>query len=283
MNACLKRQLTEDELKSYRRDGVVCLRQIMNESWVDTIRDAIEYQVAHPGSYSTFIKTPNSYLFVEQMASLFNGTLRQLVLESGVADIPKQLLGLDAVRWAYDQTFYKASESREILETPWHQDTPGGNMYGKDVVRLWIPVDAIPRQTALEFVRGSHLWNVEYRSIDLEAYKGEETDGASYYFNRAKEANPAVPDIESMRDSFDILGFDVEPGDVIAFNYNILHHGGGGQNPSEKRRSYGIVYSDDHSVMVNRPNAIPNPINHMGGTFKDGQTIAEFPDAFPKV
>lgn len=283
MDHCLQRNITDDELKSYRRDGAVCLRQIMRAPCVDLIREAIEHQVVNPGSYSTFIKTPNSYLFVEQMASLFNDSLRRLVLESGVADIPKKLLGLDAIRWVYDQTFYKSSESREIIETPWHQDTPGGNMYGKDVVRLWIPVDAIPRQTALEFVRGSHLWNVEYRSIDLEQYKDENTDGASYYFNRAAETNPAAPDIESMRDSFDILGFDVEPGDVIAFNYNILHHGGGGKSPSTKRRAYGIVYSDDNSVMVNRPNVIPNPINHAGGTFKDGQTIAEFPDIFPAV
>lgn len=283
MNHCLQRNLTADELNTYRRDGVVCLRQIMVAPSVDVIRNAIDYQRAHPGSYSSFIQTPNSYVFVEQMASLFNDQLRRLVLESGVADIPKKLLGLESIRWVYDQTFYKESESREIIETPWHQDTPGGNMRGMNVVRLWIPVDTTPRQTALEFVRGSHLWNVEYRSIDLEKYKNEKTDGASYYFDRAAETSPEVPDIESMRDSFDIIGFDVEPGDVIAFNYNMLHRGGGGKSPTTKRRAYGIVYSDDTSVMLNRPNFVPNPITHTGGTFKDGQSVAEFPEVFPAV
>ena len=51
--APLKRTITDEEIQQYRRDGVVCLRDILTSEWIDTIRAGIEEQREQPGPYAT--------------------------------------------------------------------------------------------------------------------------------------------------------------------------------------------------------------------------------------
>lgn len=282
MKAKLQRQITSEERRQFQRDGVVCLRSIIDPDWVDLAREGIEDQRRSPTEYATIVEKDDLYFLVDQMPTYRNAKLRRVALESGAADVVKELYGINQVRWLYDQLFYKGSG--QVPETPWHQDTVYGFLNGPNIVRVWIPVDHAPRQTSIEVVRGSHLWNIEYDIIQhiavLEDNVAHTKTGKFNYLDTRADTRHKLPNIEECRDSFDIVGFEADPGDVIAFNYHILHHAGAGLNPNEKRRAFAVVYGDERTTLMHRPNPIPGPLEHAGLTYSDGQSIAEFPQVF---
>jgi ectoine hydroxylase-related dioxygenase (phytanoyl-CoA dioxygenase family) len=279
----LKRSVTDDEIKRYRRDGVVCLRDILTAEWVDTIRAGIEEQREQPGPYATIFKTERSFAIAEQLSSNFNEKLRNAVLHSGAGLIAQQMLEAPQARLLHDNIFYK--DSGDIIETPWHQDTANGCFDGMNMIRVWIPVDPVERQTAIEVVRASHLWNAFYVSGDLDVYKDKavNAEANAYYFDHKPEPYAATPDIEAHRDSFDIVGYEMSPGDVVVFNFHLLHHAGAGQDSRTKRRVLSVIYGDDSLTLRRRPNMVPTQLDVAGRTFNDGQSVMEFADLFPAI
>lgn len=281
--APLKRTITDEEITQYRRDGVVCLRGILASDWIETIRAGIEEQREQPGPYATIFENERSYALAEQLSSNFNEKLRRAVLEAGAGHIAQEMLQASQVHLLHDNIFYK--DSGDIMETPWHQDTGGGCFEGLNMVRVWIPVDPVARHTAIEVVRASHLWNAFYVTGNLDLYKDDavNAEANAYYFDHSPEPYAQTPDIEAHRDSFDIVGYQLEPGDVVVFNFHLLHHAGAGQNSTTKRRVLSIVYGDDSVTMRHRPNMVPTRHDAAGQTYADGQSVTEFPDLFPAI
>ena len=281
--APLKRAITDQEIQQYRRDGVVCLRDILTSEWIDTIRAGIDEQRERPGPYATIFENERSYALAEQLSSNFNDKLRRAVRQSGVGQIAQEMLQAPQVRLLHDNIFYK--DAGDIMETPWHQDTGGGCFDGMNMVRIWIPVDPVARQTAIEVVRASHLWNAFYVTGNLDAYKAEavNAEANAYYFDHSPEPYAQTPDIEAHRDSFDIIGYQLEPGDVVVFNFHLLHHAGAAQNSPTKRRVLSIVCGDDSITMRRRPNMVPTRLDVAGRTFADGQSVSDFPELFPAI
>jgi len=153
-----------------------------------------------------------------------------------------------------------------------------------NIIRVWMPVDSVPRLTTIDVVRGSHLWNVVYATAEvkvLEDNKAQTTKGKFDYLDKKGEALPAVPEIELRRDSFEIIGHEVNPGDVVVFNYHILHHAGAGMNPHSKRRAYAVLYADEQTTFVQCDNPVPGAVEHAGKIWREGQTPADFPEIFP--
>jgi hypothetical protein len=63
---------------------------------------------------------------------------------------------------------------------------------------------------------------------------------------------PRLPDIQADRDAFDILSWDVEPGDVIVFHLGALH-GGAGTAPGIRRRTVSLRFLGPDVVFDGRP------------------------------
>jgi len=284
MNSPLLREITDEEREQFLRDGVVCLREVIDPQWIELTREGLEELRGAPSPYATVVDNGDLYLYVDQMPSLHNGKLRRVAMESGAADIAKRLCDAPRMRWLYDQVFYKGSGP--VAETPWHQDTAYAPFNGMDIIRVWMPVDPVPRQTTIEVVRGSHLWNVVYATAKvkvLEDNKDATTVSKFSYLDKRGEVLPPVPDIEARRDSFDIVGHEVNPGDVVVFNYHVLHHAGAGMNAHAKRRALAILFADERTSFGQCDNPVPGPVEHAGKAWVKGQTLADFPEIFPAV
>jgi ectoine hydroxylase-related dioxygenase (phytanoyl-CoA dioxygenase family) len=199
-----------------------------------------------------------------------------------------------------DQGFYKSPG--KLSATPWHQDTCYYNIDGQDLIRAWLSPDLVPRDASLEFVRGSHLWNVVYRPLagrdpeaDAEARAildaattdapmlGLDTHQRWTYWSGVRDNRlPLVPDIESHRDSYDIFGWDYEPGDIILFHGNILHSALGGVDLPHPRRAHASLWAGQDVRYLHRAGQIiPDPVALYAHKPKTGQLLSEFPDAFP--
>ncbi|MGC2661681.1 MAG: phytanoyl-CoA dioxygenase family protein [Bryobacteraceae bacterium] len=118
--------------------------------------------------------------------------------------------------------------------TPWHQDQPYYNIEGRMNCSMWISVDAVDRESTLEFVAGSHTgpWLMPRSFMSNEAK----------WFPEGALAD--LPDIEAGRDQYPILRWDVEPGDVICFHMLTLHAAGGVQG-TRHRRVFSVRFLGD--------------------------------------
>jgi ectoine hydroxylase-related dioxygenase (phytanoyl-CoA dioxygenase family) len=236
---------------------------------------------------------------VDQFPAARSPALRRVVGESPVAEVVGRALG-STVRFYMDQLFYKPKG--RFLPTPWHQDTSYYNLTGHDLIRAWVSPDRVPRNVSLEVVRGSHRWNVTYsplagrdpdedRSARDTLASSDPTKpmlGAdSYrdwtYWSGVKDKSlPAVPDIEAHRDSYDILGWDYEPGDVLLFHGNILHSALGHEGSPRPRRAHASLWAGRDVRYLHRPGqVIPDPIALYDHAPQSGQPLSDFPDVFP--
>ena len=292
-----RREIGGEELAGFHRDGAVLLKGMLGVEWLKLLEEGLEYAEAHPDGMSAGVSMP---LRIDQFPASYSPALKKLMDESPIAQIVGSVLRAP-VRFYMDQMFYKPAG--KIAPSAWHQDTCYYNVQGHQLARAWICADPTPRNASLEVVRGSHLWNVTYRppvgmdpDSDPEAAAALEADFAAGKILIGREAHqqwtyfdsfldpglPELPDIEAAKDSFDIMGWDYEPGDVILFHGDILHAALGGAELPHPRRSHASLWAGpDVTYLKRRSQAIPDPLPLYDYAPENGQSLGEFPEVFP--
>jgi ectoine hydroxylase-related dioxygenase (phytanoyl-CoA dioxygenase family) len=213
------------DIDAFRRDGAVCLRQVLSEGDVALLRAGIDANLAHPSCRAKVASRPDDPgRFVEDFCSWQeNEHYRRFIFESPLAEIAGQLMQSRTVRLYHDHMLTKEPGTR--ARTPWHQDQPYYNIEGRQNASFWIPVDAVSRAATLELVAGSHLgpWLMPRSFMDAQAR----------WFPEGQLAD--LPDIDAERDRHRILGWPIEPGDVVCFHMLTLHAAAGVDGMSRRR------------------------------------------------
>lgn len=293
------RLLEPEEILAFHRDGAVLIKQVLSQQWLELMEQGLEYAQAHPDGKSSGV---GESLRIDQFPADNVPQLKRLMDESPIAAIVGTVLN-SAVRFYMDQMFYKPAGS--IAPTPWHQDTCYYNIAGHDLIRAWVSPDPAPRNMSIEVVRGSHRWNVTYHTWvgrdpaddpvgaarAEQAYKNAEPvigiqahDNWSYVEAFKDPTLPAPPDIDQYRDSFEILGWDYQPGDVLLFHGHILHGAGGMSDWPHPRRAHASMWAGNDIHYLHRPGqVVADPKALYAYKPKDGDTLAQFPDVFPIV
>jgi hypothetical protein len=309
----LARPITKDEVAAYHVAGVVLLRGILDLSTVNALRrcidDAVETINESPAGYDLSQLTRAAecgdqqllqeqshgqhnvagiveYIKMSGKPFLFDGAERSegsFLLDTGIAarqrafrrftqsgpgpEIAAALLGSDRVNFFGDQIFVKEPGTRE--RTAFHQDATYFEIEGDQCCVAWIPVDPVTRETgAMMYVRGSHrdgkLYqpNVFVSQTPLPGAQGE-----------------PLPDIEGHMGDYDLVHFDVEPGDVIVHHYRTIHGAGGNLSRYQVRRAASLRYCGDDIRFETRPWA-PKQLHHTQ-RLNDGDPLSG-PD-FPLV
>ena len=225
LQARLNERLSEQDVADFQRDGAVCIRQLLNPEEVALLRDGIDANLATPSPRAKVASRPDDPgRFFEDFCNWQDiPQFERLVRESPLAPAAQRLMQSPTVRLYHDHVLVKEPGTRQ--RTPWHQDQPYYNIDGAQNISMWIPVDPVPRPATLEFVAGSHLgpWLMPRTFMDNQAK----------WFPEGSLAD--LPDIEAARDQFPILGWAVEPGDVIAFHMLSLHAAGGVDGDTRRR------------------------------------------------
>jgi len=238
------------ERAAFVRDGVACLRGALDARTLEVARRAYEWSLAHP-SPSASSYAGGSGRFVQDLANrAAQPVYRELVHDSPAADLAAALFGAPQVWFMYEQVFLK--EGGDTRRTPWHQDSSYLPIEGEQIAVLWISFDPVPREGALEFVRGSQRGPL----YDGSRFDPDD-DTAPIYGDGSL---PRLPDIEAEREKWDVVGFAVEPGDVMAFHPALLH-GGAATRADRRRRTLSLRFFGADAVYAKRPyqttNAIP--------------------------
>jgi len=221
-------------VEAYARDGAVCLRQLLTPAEVALLRDGIDANLAQPSPRAIVASRPDDPgRFVEDFCNWqHNEAYRRIAFDSALPAAAAALTGSSQVRLYHDHMLTKEPGTRQ--PTPWHQDQPYYNVDGRQNVSFWIPVDPVRRHSTLEFVAGSHRgpWLMPRTFMDRQAK----------WFPEGSLAD--LPDIEADRSHFPILGWALEPGDVIAFHMLALH-AAGGVDGDRRRRVFSLRYLGD--------------------------------------
>ena len=221
----LSERVTDALVADFARDGAVCIRQLLTPDEVALLRDGIEANLAAPSPRAKVASRPDDPgRFFEDFCNWQDiGPFGRFVREAPVAWAAQRLMQSPTVRLYHDHVLVKEPGTRQ--RTPWHQDQPYYNIEGRQNISMWIPVDPVPRASTLEFVAGSHLgpWLMPRTFMDNQAK----------WFPEGTLQN--LPDIEADRAAHPILGWAIEPGDVVCFHMLTLHGAGGFEGPGRRR------------------------------------------------
>lgn len=249
----------------YERDGVVCVRQGFDDSWIQRLREAVEVAISSPGPHAEEYGKPGATgrFFGDIDVWRRHEPFQRFVFESPAAAIAGTVMGASAVNFFYDQLLVK--EPGTSARTPWHQDQPYWAVSGWQVCSIWMPLDPVSKDVAVEYVAGSHRWG--------QAYNPEHfSDGSPYQGTNL----PALPDIYAERDRYDIRSYEMEPGDCLVFQAMIIHGAPG--NPSrQRRRALATRWTGDDARYYRRGGEIAIPTFDPGLEPGAAMTCEAFP------
>jgi len=215
---------------AFARDGVVCVRSVLDPGEVTVAARGIDAVLAHPGPLAQVASgADDPGAFAEDFCRWREiPEIEQLARYSAVPAVAAALLATAQVRFYHDHVLVKEGRTRQ--RTPWHQDQPYYNVDGRGV-SAWIPVDPVPADGCLELLATSHRgpWLMP-RTFLL---------GEARWFPEGSLAE--LPDIEAGRAAFDIRRYDLAPGDAIFFDF-LTVHGAPGFPYDTRRRILSLRY-----------------------------------------
>lgn len=225
------RPFTEEEIEAYHRDGVVCARGLLDTKTIDHLREALEdalekLSVLGKDGLNRESKGFHGDIFVWKLHDVF----RDLALFSSLPALAHQVLETQTVNFFYEQFFVKRAGCP--VDTPWHQDIPFWPVRGSQIVSFWITLDPVTRESSgLEFVQGSQDWDQRYKAV---------TPGHDAYMMDTDL--PASPNYAESRDEYNVIGWDMEPGDVIVFGPVVCHGSAENASNTNDRRALAFRY-----------------------------------------
>ena len=231
----------------FRRDGALVLRGVLSGEQVESLAAGVERNLAEPSELAIRTESADGPgAFFEdfcnwQRIAEFERTIRS----SALAPIAGALTTSTTVRLFHDHVLVK--EPGTTAKTPWHQDQPYYCIDGMQNVSFWIPLDHVPLESTLEFVAGSQAPGTWYMPRSF-------VEESPMVFEPGTLAE--VPDIEADRDRHEILGWELEPGDAVAFHMLTLHAAAGSRT---RRRAFSLRLIGDDIRFAPRPHRTSPP------------------------
>ncbi|MCW1402064.1 phytanoyl-CoA dioxygenase family protein [Novosphingobium sp. MW5] len=275
--------IREEDIAAYKRDGAVVLRGVLDAGTLALLEAGVEAAYSTRDHRHSIVRTADGTgeTIVGQYPSQSSPSLAALVGSGLPGEIAARMMGTQSAQLVLDQIFYKSPGP--IAPTPWHQDTPFLRVRGEQMVRVWLCCDPSPADLTVQVVRGSHRWNVVYntRTMATSPVLSERKDE----FEAAQLGDaflPLVPDIAANKDSFDIMRFDVEPGDALIFQGNMLHGADGRDWYDHARRAFAMLWGGPElRHHRSEGKTFPPPGGEPDGPIPDGDPLRLHPASFP--
>lgn len=307
------RAVSDDERESFARDGVVHLKAIYPERWVDDLRrkltDVFDRRVERSSDRGPrpSVRGGRTDGLRVDMAELVNGLRRtarsaDLALEDG-PDSPitgRSVVETDAASWhdglrahhldgplpeivamltGTDKVVFYSDqlflkEPGSQVRTPFHQDEPYFLVDGSVAV-CWVPVDRVGHDNGpMWYVRGSHRWGRLFKPSDFVTDRGVFPEVDGIRHDDLELLPPIG------RDSHDLVSFAAEPGDVIVHHWSTVHGAAGNVSATATRRAASVRYAIGDSRFFRRPSS-PEPFRARV-EIADGEPL-ERAERFPVV
>ncbi|MBN8294890.1 phytanoyl-CoA dioxygenase family protein [Rhodobacter sp. NTK016B] len=257
--------VSPQDIAAFQRDGAIVIRGLWTD-WVDTISRGIERNLAEPGPYAAENLNPGEggRFFDDYCNWQRIPEFEDVIRNSPVARTAAALMQSRSVQLFHDHVLIK--EPGTAKPTPWHQDGPYYFVDGAQTVSFWSPMEPVTTAT-LRCVAGSHLWD---KPVLPTRWLAETA------FYPDPEAYRPVPDPDA--EGMQVLEWEMEPGDAVAFDFRTLH-GARGNTTDRRRRAFSLRLLGDDARYVERPGRTSPPFP--GHEMRPGQRLRE--DWFPML
>lgn len=258
------------EQEQFSRDGVTIIRGLFKD-YIEPLRQGVALNEQEPGEwFRDYTAEQDQGRFWADYCNWQRiPAFSDFVKNSPAAELVKQLMQSEHVRMFHEHVLVKSPNSSRI--TPWHHDAPYYPVSAEQTLSLWVPLDPVARDSAVEFVAGSHLWNKQFTP---QSFTGE-------YYTHEGTQEVALPDIEANRADYNILAWSLEPGDAIAFDYRTVHGAPGNRSGEHSRRAVSFRWLGDKAVYVNRGGKTSPQYPHLQGRLQTGDALPE--SEFPTI
>ena len=224
--------LTESIVTEWQKKGAVKIPQLLDPAELSACREFYDWILANPSPVATqFFEGEADAFFndVGQAAGYYPRAESLFDACPSIRATVQSLFGADNQNiWflGYEVFHKRAGAGRH---TPFHQDASFAPFHGKHLVRFWIPFERTPKSHCLEVIGGSHrgpLFNPnKILMTDPATHAADGVDDTTPCFDKEEElrAMPRLPDILADPEAYDVLSWDLDPGDAVAFHLASLH------------------------------------------------------------
>lgn len=286
------RPVTDAEVDTFWRDGVVCLRGVMPHDWLARMAGPVEDALTSEATADLsqmgddIAAATGATRTVDQDVHDADGPRGRFAAgtdhwraqpeflafatRSPLGALVASVLRADDV-WLYEDSVLVKEPGTEE-RTAFHQDMAYFHLAGDLVCTTWVPLDQVTAESgAVRYVVGSHRDRTRYRPnlfVTTMAIPG--TEGAE------------VPDYDDDTQVGDarIVSFDTEPGDVVVHHARTIHGAHANASATRRRRAISVRYAGTGTVFSPVPGAPGKP--HHDGVI-DGAPLDDehFPRAWP--
>ena len=260
-----------DEIAAFDRDGAICLRGLFAARWLESLARGLEKNFAAPGPDST-VYTPegapggfyDDYCNWQRIPEY-----EAFIRHSPAGEIAGRLMESRSARLYHEHVLVKEPGTREV--TPWHHDLPYYGVEGRQLCSIWLPLDPVPKAACPEFIAGSHAWGrLFYPRLFIN----------NRYYGEGVEGFEDLPDIEAERDRYDVLSWDLAPGDCLVFHMATLHGAPATADLKTRRRGFSTRWMGDDARFAVRPWKTSPPFPEVQLTPGDAMEHPSFPLAW---
>lgn len=236
---------------AFQEQGACCLRGVFDSAWIELVRAGLQEAQTKPSHQARTWTAGEGRFFQDGFAWNRIDSLRRFVMESRAAQLIADLLGSSQVRIYMDHLLIREPSTDKA--TPWHHDTPYCFVDGQDFCTIWLPLDPVSRSEGLRLVSGSHRWGKLFLPVEFGSTQVYAADPNG----KASHSVEAVPDIDAAPNDYEILSWDVEPGDCLVFYCNMLHSAPPHLKSDHGRRVYSTRWIGDDARYTRRTWSVP--------------------------
>ena len=257
--------MDQGAIDRFARDGAVLLPGLF-AGWVDRLSAGLDAIMASPSEIQRVYRPADgSAPFFQDMCNWQRiAEFADFVRNSPAAEAAARLMRSHTAQFFHDHVLVK--EPGSSMATPWHHDRPYYCMSGDKTVSFWIALDPVPKATSLRCVSGSHRWGGTIRP--------KRFDGRDLYDG---DRTAEMPDIDGNPALYDILSWDLSPGDAVAFDFRTVHGAAGNDGQPNRRRIVSMRWAGDGAIFIDRQGKGSPPFRHL--TLKTGEPLSgpDFP------
>ena len=237
--AVVDRELVE----TFERDGVVALRDVFDDGWIAELSAAVDRVMATPGPLSKdYAKEGKGKFFTDHQMRRRDDGFRRFLTDSPAVPVAASLMRASRLNLIDEHLLVKEPGTEN--PTFWHQDFPYFEVSGDQFASYWIPLDPVTRESGrMRFVKGSHRWGKIYQPIRI---------GLGEQVAEAEKFDGPAPDIDAAAADYDILEFDLEPGDCLFFHALTLHGAHPNRTANVRRRAHSLRFAGDDATFKSR-------------------------------
>jgi len=266
--------ITREHLETLERDGVVHIEGVLEQHWVDYLRDITEWQIANPHIWAVPGVVSGLYDYIQRSAWTTNDGFAKFLYYSPVASVLGQLAGCGWFPDGDAKGEHEVRVSTDLLMVnpnkgfKWHQDNQNGPLTsghgGKlDALRFWVTMDDTPADYgAPVYLRKSHL--NEFVGKDEVFVSLDEGDLPQY--------------------AEDVVEFRPKAGDMIVWHPRSIHKVEGAPNGwgDVKRRVLGGTVAIDDAKYQGKKKALFSDMGRHDLVQDDDLRSPFFPIIYPK-